>query len=182
METIENDGFIIIKNFFEKEKINDLLESSKQIFQTQFDYLNYDSDFKSNMIKLFNEHFDTFSNCGKMIQGGLIELYRLALDPSLINKIIELGVENPNMCTRPVLFFNHEKLAKEVPLIIPAKRVPSGNPPKLPESVPYLLRKRNVANPASSTKLIVSACFDIGPFPTVFAPVNMAKRLVVPLI
>jgi phytanoyl-CoA hydroxylase len=114
METIENDGFIIIKNFFEKEKINDLLESSKQIFQTQFDYLNYDSDFKSNMIKLFNEHFDTFSNCGKMIQGGLIELYRLALDPSLINKIIELGVENPNMCTRPVLFFNHEKLAKEV--------------------------------------------------------------------
>ena len=27
--------------------------------------------------------------------------------------IEELGIDFPNMCTRPVLFFNHPKLAKE---------------------------------------------------------------------
>jgi hypothetical protein len=113
MSTLENDGYVILHNFFEKERINDLLKKSKDVFQKQFDRFGYNLDFKSNMIKLFEEHFDVFSNCGKMIQGGLIGLYKLALDDSLINKLVDLGLNEPNMCTRPVLFFNHEKLAKE---------------------------------------------------------------------
>ena len=63
MSTLENDGYVILHNFFEKERINDLLKKSKDVFQKQFDRFGYNLDFKSNMIKLFEEHFDVFSNC-----------------------------------------------------------------------------------------------------------------------
>jgi phytanoyl-CoA hydroxylase len=113
MTTLEKDGYVILRNFFDKDKINNILKKSQVIFENQFDRFNYTNDFKNNMIKLFNEHFEVFSNCGKMIQGGLIELYKLALDDLLLNELKNLGLKEPNMCTRPVLFFNHEKLAKE---------------------------------------------------------------------
>jgi ectoine hydroxylase-related dioxygenase (phytanoyl-CoA dioxygenase family) len=64
------------------------------------------------MIRLFEDHEETFINCGKIIQAGLIELYELPTNPKLINVIKELGLEFPNLCTRPVLYFNHPNLAK----------------------------------------------------------------------
>lgn len=65
------------------------------------------------MIRLFNEHESVFINCGKIIQSGLLELYKLPVEDKLINEIKNLGLEFPNLCTRPVLYFNHPKLAKE---------------------------------------------------------------------
>lgn len=65
------------------------------------------------MIKLFQEKEEIFINCGKIIQSGLIELYKLPVEDNLINLIKDLGLSFPNLCTRPVLFFNHPKLAKE---------------------------------------------------------------------
>ena len=50
---------------------------------------------------------------GKLIQMGLIPLYQLAFNPELIDYIEALGIDFPNMCTRPVLYFNHPQLAKE---------------------------------------------------------------------
>jgi phytanoyl-CoA hydroxylase len=37
----------------------------------------------------------------------------LALDPRIIDIVSQLGIEFPNVCTRPVLFFNASKLAKK---------------------------------------------------------------------
>lgn len=115
---LNDDGIIILKQFFSKEKINNLRESAKDIFKIQFkkfDYENYETinGFKSSMIRLFNEQFDIFQNCGKLIQSGLVELYKIAYDDNLLDKLKELGLKHPLVCTRPVLFFNHPKLAKE---------------------------------------------------------------------
>jgi hypothetical protein len=108
-----DEGYIILKNFFDPNIIDNIRKQAKKIFQLQFDYFGYDESFDSNMIKLFSEHQEIFINCGKLIQTGLIELYELAIDKKLISQLKKLGLSFPNLCTRPVLFFNHPKLAKE---------------------------------------------------------------------
>ena len=118
MLDLKNDGITILKGFFERETIENLRESAKGVFKIQFKhfgYSDYDSEegFKNCMVSLFEEQFDTFQNCGKLIQSGLIELYKMAYHDKLIEQLKLFGLENPLVCTRPVLFFNHPKLAKE---------------------------------------------------------------------
>jgi phytanoyl-CoA hydroxylase len=112
-EQLEQNGFVILKNFFDKEYIQTLRQKAENIFKIQFKRFNYNGEFQENMIRLFNEHESIFINCGKIIQSGLLELYKLPVEDKLINEIKNLGLEFPNLCTRPVLYFNHPKLAKE---------------------------------------------------------------------
>jgi ectoine hydroxylase-related dioxygenase (phytanoyl-CoA dioxygenase family) len=44
-------------------------------------------------------------------QSGLIELYKMAYNDKLIATLKQIGLHQPLVCTRPVLFFNHPKLA-----------------------------------------------------------------------
>jgi len=117
-EQLEKDGYIILRNFFPSPIIRRVLNNAKFIFETQFEYFKYPTSnnyvdlFHLNIIRLFNEHEEIFKNCGKLIQTGCIDLYKLAINDSLIETISKLGVQSPNMCTRPVLFFNHPELAK----------------------------------------------------------------------
>jgi len=110
---LNENGFIVLKNFFDADYITSVRVGAENIFKIQFNRFGYDGDFKSNMIRLFTEHEDVFINCGKIIQTGLIELYSLAINDKLLSYIKGIGLEFPNLCTRPVLFFNHPKLAKE---------------------------------------------------------------------
>lgn len=112
-QLIEEHGYVILKNFFEKDYIYALRKKAETIFEIQFDRFGYNEDFQSNMVRLFKEHENVFINCGKIIQSGLLELYKLPLEDKLVYKLKELGIKFPNLCTRPVLFFNHPKLAKE---------------------------------------------------------------------
>jgi phytanoyl-CoA hydroxylase len=112
-EKLLNEGYIILRNFFDPTIVKKIRRQAEKIFQLQFDYFGYDESFDSNMFKLFSEHQEIFINCGKLIQTGLIELYELAVDKKLVYELKKLGLSFPNLCTRPVLFFNHPKLAKE---------------------------------------------------------------------
>jgi|688.fasta_scaffold230703_2 phytanoyl-CoA hydroxylase len=110
---LSNDGYIILRDFFDKETIQSILLRARAVFEIQFLKFGYKGDFDSNIKRLFDEQFEVFSNCGKMIQQGLIELYSISTDKKLMNHLIKLGIEFPNLCTRPVLFFNHPDLAKD---------------------------------------------------------------------
>ena len=116
MSSLKNDGYIIKKNFFSKEVIISLQKNAKDIFKKQFKHFKYNNKeeyFESNMFRLFNEQHDIFINCGKTIQQGLINLYKLSVDDTLINELKKQGLSSPNICTRPVLFFNHPRLSKK---------------------------------------------------------------------
>lgn len=113
MNQLNNEGYVIIKNFFNKEYITGLRTKAENIFEIQFKRFHYNGTFHDNMIRLFQEQESTFINCGKIIQSGLIELYKLPVDDTIIDLIKSMGISFPNLCTRPVLFFNHPKLAKE---------------------------------------------------------------------
>ena len=69
-QQLDKDGYIILKNFFDKNKIKITTELAKQIFKLQFNQFGYKGEFKNNMIKLFQEHEEIFKNCGKLIQTG----------------------------------------------------------------------------------------------------------------
>lgn len=111
-EQLEKDGYIILKNFYTPHQVETVRMSASLFFIKQFEYFGYKGNFKENMIKLFNEHEEVFKNCGKLIQTGNLFLYKLAIDEKLIfETLYKLGIQYPNMCTRPVLFFNHPQLA-----------------------------------------------------------------------
>lgn len=112
-QQFNDNGYVILKNFFDKEYIQNLRNDAENIFKIQFKRFNYNGNFKENMVRLFNEQEDIFINCGKIIQTGLIGLYKLPVEDKLLSTIKKLGIDLPNLCTRPVLFFNHPKLAKE---------------------------------------------------------------------
>jgi len=118
---LETDGYIILRDFFNVGRLSQLYNNAKFIFDIQFKHFGYDiysptnlgyHNLQENMIRLFNEHPNVFINCGKLIQTGLPQLYQLAFDPELLGYLEELGIVYPNVCTRPVLYFNHPKLAK----------------------------------------------------------------------
>ena len=70
LDTLRNqlneDGYVILKNFINKDFVNYIKQSSEAIFQIQFDEFGYVGDFKENMIRLFNEHEDIFKNLYKL--------------------------------------------------------------------------------------------------------------------
>lgn len=109
----ETQGIVLIRDFFPKEKIEGLRKDAEKVFERQFTNYNYSGDFRQNIQKLFEEDFETFVNCGKTIQQGLWSLYELAVDQKIKKILSKLGLESPNLCTRPVLFFNNKRLAKD---------------------------------------------------------------------
>jgi ectoine hydroxylase-related dioxygenase (phytanoyl-CoA dioxygenase family) len=113
LNELKVDGITIIKNFFSPNRIINIRKDAEDVFERQFIRFNYQGSFEQNMVKLFNEHFEVFTNCGKTIQQGLWSLYSIAVDPNLKTKLTQLGLQIPSMCTRPVLYFNHPRLAKD---------------------------------------------------------------------
>jgi hypothetical protein len=110
---LEEEGIVILREFFEPERVSGILKAAQKVFEIQFQRRGYQGTFREKMVQLFHEDQTVFINCGKIIQQGLIELYSIAVDAKLLGELKSLGVEFPNMCTRPVLFFNHPDLAKE---------------------------------------------------------------------
>jgi ectoine hydroxylase-related dioxygenase (phytanoyl-CoA dioxygenase family) len=111
-------GFLIVRNLFDKEHIQHITNQAQNIYKTQMMKLNLISnlninnqDFEDNIKILFTNNFDTFLNCGKQCQ-HIIDLWKLSLDDKIINIIKFLGIKNPNISTRPVLFSNSKYISK----------------------------------------------------------------------
>lgn len=111
-------GYVLLRNFLDKDLIDGIREEAKLIFVNQFKALGLvrtekisNEEFEVVIVKLFNSNFEVFSNCGKQIQ-HLISLHQLSLSDQIILKLKELGINFPVISTRPVLYFNKAKLAK----------------------------------------------------------------------
>jgi phytanoyl-CoA hydroxylase len=112
-------GYQISKGLFDPKIIDTVRNEAQGIFLRQMKQVGYDvnqiaseGDFNQYLFRLFNEFPHLIISSGKHIQ-HLISLHRLSLDEKIINGLKELGIKTPNICTRPVLFFNTKKLAKK---------------------------------------------------------------------
>ena len=119
MNEYREKGFVFHKGFFDKDEIDLIREEAKEVFVLQMVRLGIldsvdtgEEEFEAGMFRLFEEDIGTFANCGKQAQ-HLISLHRLSLDERIVSRLNELGLSFPNVSTRPVMMFNHERLAKK---------------------------------------------------------------------
>jgi phytanoyl-CoA hydroxylase len=114
-----DQGFIIIRGFFNNNEINILRREVKKVFALQIEgklktHVDIDDEpgFEKAMYSFFEQDLDTFMNCGKQVQ-QLISLHRLGTDPRITTILMELGVEFPIISVRPSMLFNSRYLAKK---------------------------------------------------------------------
>jgi Phytanoyl-CoA dioxygenase (PhyH) len=112
-------GYVLLKGLFPADEIERIHAEAKQVFARQIVQRGLSAtedmpepEFEDAMARLFQEDLPTFTNCGKQAQ-HLISLHRLSLDERIVDKLRELGLSWPNVSTRPVLYFNSERLAKK---------------------------------------------------------------------
>lgn len=113
------DGYLLLRDFFDAGEVARIHAEAKAVFEAQMRRLNIvgdaeldDASFTQGMFRLFEADVETFANCGKQAQ-HLISLHRLSLDERIVAVLRELGLDQPNISTRPVLYFNHPRLAKK---------------------------------------------------------------------
>ena len=116
------NGYILLKNFFQIHEVEIILRDAKNIFFRQFVHKGFtnakvleeisDSAFDEFLYQLFSEDLICISNCGKQAQ-HLISLHALSLHKKIIELLHVIGLASPVISTRPVLYFNHQRLAKE---------------------------------------------------------------------
>jgi ectoine hydroxylase-related dioxygenase (phytanoyl-CoA dioxygenase family) len=118
----KENGYLILNNFLPKQDIEIVLRDAKNVFLRQFvekqyvsqctlDDINEDK-FNSFLYRMFDEDIECLSNCGKQAQ-HLISLHSLSLNTNIVQLLKQMRLKTPIISTRPVLYFNHPKLAKQ---------------------------------------------------------------------
>lgn len=119
--TYRQRGFLHFRGLFGRKEVETLRRDAMRVFDYQIEARETreqaspsERDWEESLFRFFRDDVARFANCGKQIQ-HLISLHRLSLDPRILDVLRGLGVAFPNICTRPVLFFNSRHLAtKEV--------------------------------------------------------------------
>lgn len=97
-------GFHLEENFLE---ISQIKKSIENIF---FNYCNTEGNFNEILIKLYKDDINGFVGCAKLCQ-FIPELISLSVNPKIITKLKELGLEYPVVNTRPLLSFSCKNTA-----------------------------------------------------------------------
>lgn len=103
-------GSVLVSGLFTAEETDALRADAWGVFQRQLDRHGLGSDAEA-LFEYFAKHTTEFANCGKQIQ-HLWSLHRLSLDERVRDILGALGLEEPNVSVRPVMFFNHPRLAR----------------------------------------------------------------------
>jgi hypothetical protein len=122
LKEFREQGYILKKKLFGADEVTNIKIQAMHLFKQQFVAVGLaaasetetmsEDDFNLMFFDFFQKHADLVISTGKHVQ-HLVSLHRLALDARITDYIQTLGVEFPNVCTRPVLFFNAKKLAKK---------------------------------------------------------------------
>ena len=122
IDFFKREGYLHLQDFIQSKTIKKVHFDCKYIFFLQFLKKQLTSvldmndlseeEYNECLYSLFQLDIQTFSNCGKQIQ-HLISLHKLSLDDKIVELLKMVGLKNPNIATRPVVFFNHPKLAKK---------------------------------------------------------------------
>jgi len=122
MGSFRENGYLILRDFFPRHDVNEILSDAKKVFLRQFIAKGYcknlsleeiaEDDYNSFLYQLFEDDIECLTNCGKQAQ-HLISLHALSIDNKIIKLLHLAGLKSPVISTRPVLYFNHPKLAKQ---------------------------------------------------------------------
>ncbi len=114
----KQNGFVLVRDFFDVEKLDAIRNEAKQIFLIQlkrnglidsFDISEH--EFETQLYALFAKDLQQIVYCGKQAQ-HLVSLHSLALDEKIMTALRELGLEFPIINVRPTIFFNSPHLGQ----------------------------------------------------------------------
>jgi phytanoyl-CoA hydroxylase len=113
----DKQGFVHLSGFFNNQDIERIRADAKWVFLKQMSSRGFvaqqevdEREFERGLFRYFSEDVEGFINCGKTCQ-HLLSLHRLSLRDDVVQRLIALGIKRPNICTRPVIYFNSKHLA-----------------------------------------------------------------------
>jgi hypothetical protein len=105
LQKYSDDGYLILRRFFDPADVTLVLEEAKVVFDIQCREVMV-----RDMFELFEHDMQRFIYCGKQVQ-HLINLHKLSMQDRVVQLLRDIGFGFPNICTRPVIYFNHHRLA-----------------------------------------------------------------------
>ena len=121
LESYRKNGYLIFEKFFPENTIQKVLWDAKNVFLKIIHQKGIasrsledmsEAEFNEALYKLFEVDLNSLINCGKQAQ-HIISLHRLSLDQKIEDLLITVGLKRPSISTRPVLYFNHSRLAQK---------------------------------------------------------------------
>ncbi len=122
LEFFNKNGYFLFENFFAKSEIDFVYNDARNVFLRQFIEKGYTPEcllddlsseqYNGFLYRLFEDDLECLTNCGKQVQ-HLISLHLLSLQAKIVDLLKQMGLTSPVISTRPVLYFNHPKLAKK---------------------------------------------------------------------
>lgn len=113
------DGYVILRNFLEKEQVNSIYTEARKIFAKQIKHVTgktVDIDdkevFENAMFEFFEKDFNAFVNTGKTVQHSF-SLHRLGVDPKIEDLLKQVGLSSPIIGARAAMQFNSRFLSKD---------------------------------------------------------------------
>lgn len=112
------NGFVIVPALVSAAEADGLRGDAWRVFRRQLERHGLvgggevsEAELTTALYAFFADHTADFISCGKQIQ-HLISLHRLSLSDKVLSVLGELGLDDPNISVRPVMFFNSPRLAK----------------------------------------------------------------------
>lgn len=111
------NGLLILKDFLDHKIINEIRDKAKLIFgiqlkknKIQFD-IDYETSFNNALYELFDIAYNDFLGAAKAVQHTLV-MHKLASSDLILGLLNSIGLKEPIICVKPIIYFNSPKLAK----------------------------------------------------------------------
>jgi phytanoyl-CoA hydroxylase len=118
IRSYKTDGFLLLRNVLPKTFLEDIRKEAKSCFLHQLTCRGYslsesstEKDFEQALYRLFNDDYDAFVGAAKLCQHA-ISLFRLSASEEVIGSLREVGVEQPAICVKPIIYFNSRHISK----------------------------------------------------------------------
>lgn len=110
------NGYIILHNLFPIMTIKRIKHEVKNAFQSAAhgEFCNEpipDSDFYDLLYTLFEKDFKSYYGAA-LLANHLMSVHQLGTSQLIVDQLRALGMRQPSICARPLMWFHHPKLAK----------------------------------------------------------------------
>ncbi len=116
--TYKKKGFLLLKGALKKDYLSDIRQEAKSCFLRQIAYRGYslnignsEKDFEQALYRLFRDDYEAFIGAAKLCQHA-ISLFRLSASDEVINPLQTLGIRQPAICVKPIIYFNSRHISK----------------------------------------------------------------------
>ena len=109
----QRNGYVIVKNFFAKDVLDQIVSDVKSVFQIKLesDNIQYKNE-DIELIKYYQTHSDGFIGCMREIQ-KLPLIHNLGTTKRVIEILNKIGLRKPVVSQEPIIMLNNEETSRK---------------------------------------------------------------------